>query len=73
MDFKEGDVRAIKGLLWALALAIGLWMGSASGEERKNHERGRIWRRRCGKRSRETVMELGEDITLETGRRSEGR
>ena len=35
MDFKEGDVRAIKGLLWALALAIGLWMGSASGEERK--------------------------------------
>ena len=27
MDFKEGDVRAIKGLLWALALAIGLWMG----------------------------------------------
>ena len=66
MDFKEGDVRAIKGLLWALALAIGLWMGSASGEERKIMS-GADLEAALREAQPGTVMELGEDITLETG------
>ena len=66
MDFKEGDVRAIKGLLWALALAIGLWMGSASGEERKIMS-GADLEAALREAQPGTVMELGGDITLETG------
>ncbi len=66
MDFKEGDVRAIKGLLWALALAIGLWMGSASGEERKIMS-GADLEAALREAQPGTVMELGRDITLETG------
>ena len=66
MDFKEGDVRAIKGLLWALALAIGLWMGSASGEERKIMS-GADLEAALREAQPGTVMELGGNITLETG------
>ena len=65
MDFKEGDVRAIKGLLWALALAIGLWMGSASGEERKIMS-GADLEAALREAQPGTVMELGGNITLET-------